>query len=173
MKKYYEHAGISIYHGDCRDILPSLEFDAILTDPPYGIGASNGTGKYGRLRAAKTAHSEWDTEAVGLSHLPDIQTIVWGGNYFPLRPSRMFLLWDKGAGFSGRDFAECEQAWCSWDGNARIFRRDPLACRDYVGKEHPTEKPVPLMAWCLRAFPVQPKIPCDPYLGGGGDIGGR
>ena len=36
---YYEHAGITIYHGDCRDILPTLEkFDLLVTDPPYGIG---------------------------------------------------------------------------------------------------------------------------------------
>ena len=41
MKKYYEHAGITIYHGDCREILPGLPADPIstvLTDPPYGIG---------------------------------------------------------------------------------------------------------------------------------------
>ncbi len=170
MKPYYSEAGITIYHGDCREILPQLgRFDAILTDPPYGIGASAGIGKYGRLRAAG-AHPEWDTKAVDLSHLPDIQSIIWGGNYFNLRPSRAYLVWDKGAGFAGRDFAECEQAWCSWDGNARIYRRDPLAARDYIGKEHPCEKPIPLMEWCIRQFPIEPERICDPYCGSGSTL---
>ena len=36
MKPYYEHEGIVIYHGDCREILPQLEpVDLVLTDPPY------------------------------------------------------------------------------------------------------------------------------------------
>jgi len=37
MKPYYEHAGITIYHGDCREVLPSIEFDVVVTDPPYGV----------------------------------------------------------------------------------------------------------------------------------------
>lgn len=165
MKPYYEHAGITIYHGDCREILPSLEFDSMLTDPPYGIGASEGIGKYGRLRSKQ--EPRWDEVAADLSHIPEVPRIIWGGNYFELRPSRMYVVWDKGAGFAGRDFAECEQAWCSWDGNAKIYRRDPLACRDYIGKEHPTEKPVPLFQWCLDLFKVLPRVIADPYCGSG------
>lgn len=38
VKPFYEHAGITIYHGDCREVLPSMEFDVLVTDPPYGIG---------------------------------------------------------------------------------------------------------------------------------------
>ena len=37
MKPYYEHAGIQIFHGDCREVLPTLEPDCCLTDPPYGV----------------------------------------------------------------------------------------------------------------------------------------
>ena len=37
MQPYYEHAGITIYHGDCREILPTLTADALVTDPPYGV----------------------------------------------------------------------------------------------------------------------------------------
>jgi DNA modification methylase len=166
MKPYYEHAGITIYHGDCREMLPNIDADALLTDPPYGIGASRGIGKYGKLRADKT-HPSWDEEAADLEHLPGIPSIIWGGNYFILPPSRMYLVWDKGNGFAGRDFAECEQAWCSWDGNAKIYRRDPLAARDYVGKEHPTEKPVPLFQWCIGVFPAAPGLIVDPYFGSG------
>ena len=42
MKPYYEHAGITIYHGDCREILPELKADVILSDPPYGVGLEYG-----------------------------------------------------------------------------------------------------------------------------------
>ena len=37
MKPYYEHAGITIYHGDCREVLPTLPFgiSMVFTDPPY------------------------------------------------------------------------------------------------------------------------------------------
>jgi DNA modification methylase len=168
MRPYYEEDGITIYHGDCREILPQLGTDAILTDPPYGVGAHNGIGKYGRIRSK--GNPAWDVAGVDLAHLPDVQRIIWGGNYFHLPQSRMFLLWDKGAGFAGRDFAECEQAWCSWDGNARIYRRDPLAHRDYVGKEHPTEKPIPLMQWCVGRFPNPVSVLADPYLGSGSTL---
>jgi len=167
MKPYYSHAGIQIFHGDCREILPGLEaVDAILTDPPYGIGASRGIGKYGKLRAKN--EPRWDDVAVDLSHLPaGVPSIVWGGNYFALPPSRMFIVWDKGAGFAGRDFAECEQAWCSWPGNARIYRRDPLARGDYIDKLHPTEKPLPLFQWCIGLFRNSPSLIVDPYCGSG------
>ena len=42
MKPYYEHAGITIYHGDCRDALAYLEADRTITDPPYGVGDMGG-----------------------------------------------------------------------------------------------------------------------------------
>ena len=40
MKPYYEHGGITIYHGDCREVLPGLpssSVDLVLTDPPYPL----------------------------------------------------------------------------------------------------------------------------------------
>lgn len=62
MKQYYEHAGITIYHGDCRDVMswtlrPHLEpkwIDALITDPPYGVNLGEHYGakekRKGRLR---------------------------------------------------------------------------------------------------------------------------
>lgn len=43
MKPYYEDGQAIIYHGDCRDVLPALSGDALVTDPPYGIGWSRAT----------------------------------------------------------------------------------------------------------------------------------
>ena len=150
--------------GDSRLILSMLERqDAILTDPPYGIGADKGVGKYGRLKAGP---QRWDSAAPDLSWVSEYPAIVWGGNYFGLPASRAYLVWDKGAGFKGRDFAECEMAWCSFDANARIFVRDPLAKGDYRGKQHPTQKPIALMEWCLGFLPDAQTI-LDPFMGSG------
>lgn len=171
MKAYYSEGGITIYHGDCRKIVPLLgRYDLLLTDPPYGIGASAGVGKYGREKWTATDR-KWDEETPPPWVLQMLlesadKHIVWGGNYYELPPSRQYLVWDKGAGFKGRDFAECEMAWCSMDGNAKVLTRDPLACRDYEGKEHPTQKPVEVMKWCIRVAGEVSTV-LDPFAGAG------
>lgn len=167
----YERDGVTLYCADCLDVLPTLadgSVDAVVTDPPYGIGA--GQKQFGMWRTSRMDRGTWDdaiphtaiSAAAGFTQ----HAIIWGGNYFNLPASRAFLVWDKGAGFRGRDFAECEVAWCSWDGNARVFHRDPLAERDYRHKVHPTQKPVELMSWCLRQLPDAATI-LDPFMGSG------
>ncbi len=146
MKPYYSRDGIVIYHADCRDVLATLSgIDAVVTDPPYGINAAQmnlGMWKNSRLPKSDWDAAKPDLDAVLLLGLP---SILWGGNYFALPPSRCFLIWDKGAGFKNRDFAECEMAWCNFDANARLYSRDPLACGDYRERIHKTQKPVPLI----------------------------
>jgi DNA modification methylase len=159
--------GVTLYCGDMLEILPTLgEFDACVTDPPYGIGA--GRMSFGKWRTSKMEKGDWDSDAPDLSALLEFdgEKIIWGGNYFNLPPSRGFLVWNKGAGFRGRDFAECEQAWCSFDSNARIFDFDPLARGSYRDKQHPTQKPVELMKWCIGFLPDAQTI-LDPFMGSG------
>lgn len=165
----------TLYLGDCRYILPTLpKVDAVITDPPYGIGASAGTGKYGRKRVGVGEDLGWD-DAIPSEDLLSMvcaaaaRAVVFGGNYFPLPPSRNFLVWDKGAGFKGRDFAECEMAWCSWDGNARVLSHDPLARGDYRNgnKEHPTQKPIGVMEWAIGHVPEPSNVILDPFMGSG------
>lgn len=66
-----------------------------------------------------------------------------------------------------RTFAECEVAYSNLDRNATVYCRDPLACGDYSGKEHPTQKPVPLMTWCIKLLPSDSAIILDPFMGSG------
>jgi DNA modification methylase len=154
-----------LYLGDCREILPTLgKVDAVVTDPPYGIGA--GRMSLGKWRTSQMPKGDWDNERADLSVVPDVPSIIWGGNYFDIPASRAFLIWDKGAGFRGRDFAECEMAWCSFDGNARVLTYDPLARGDYREKTHPTQKPVTVMKWCLGFLPDASTI-LDPFMGSG------
>jgi len=171
-RPYYKRGGVTLYLGDCRQIVPALpRVDLLLTDPPYGAGRSGGTGKYGEQKFRRS-DLRWDDAAPApwiLQMLVDHaeRAVVFGMNYFSLPPTRNFFVWDKGAGFKGRTFAECELAWCSWDANARVFMRDPLARRDYHrGKFHPTQKPVALMRWCIeQAGDVRTIL--DPYAGSG------
>lgn len=162
----------TLYCGDCAELLPLIgRVDAVITDPPYGIGASAGTGKYGRLKIEKSGDYGWDNEIPSDDLLAMIlaagsKQVIFGGNYFPLPPSRNFLIWDKGAGFKGRDFAECEMAWCSWDANARVLSYDPLARGDYKSKEHPTQKPVAVMKWAIAHAGAASTI-LDPFMGSG------
>lgn len=167
---YHSEDGITIYCGDCRQIVPTLpRYDLLLTDPPYGIGA--GKMNFGMWRTSRMDKGDWDSKTPPPWLLQMLlesadKHIIWGGNYYELPPSRKYLVWDKGAGFKGRDFAECEQAWCSMDGNAKILTRDPLAAGDYRGKEHPTQKPVAVMSWCLNQAP-DAKTVLDPFMGSG------
>lgn len=164
----------TLYLGDCMDVLPLLpRVDAVITDPPYGIGASAGTGKYGRLKVEASVDLKWDDKTPEARLLEMViassdRAVIFGGNYFDLPPSRNFLVWDKGAGFKGRDFAECEMAWCSWDANARVLSHDPLARGDYRDKQHPTQKPVAVMKWCIEQAGVKHGgTIIDPFAGSG------
>ena len=168
---YYhdEKAGITIYHGDCRDVLPTLApVDLVLTDPPYGIasvwvgGSRHG---WGKADADKAVRNEWDAAPPTNEEIASVvaqgrDAVVWGGNYFALPPSRGWLVWNK----PERNFtlAEAELAWTTRDNVIRVFD----ANRSDVGREHPTQKPIALMRWCLGFFPDATTI-LDPFMGSG------
>lgn len=166
--------GVTLYLGDCREILPTLgKFDAVVTDPPYGIGVCGSEGGVTSLKsgAKNYGHQEWDNQPIEASHVRamlDVSSvqIIWGGNYFAnnLPPSQCWLVWDKinGAGFS---LADVELAWTSLDKAARMFRVSRTATFS-EGKAHPTQKPIALMSWCLTHIPSAKTI-CDPFMGSG------
>lgn len=148
--------------GDCRDILPTLgKVDAVVTDPPYGIGIT----KSNRLAVSRgMGGKSWDEEAPDIQWILDMKVpaIVWGGNYFPLPPHRGPLVWDKNN--AGRDFADFEFAWTNLDMVARRFVFRPMNMDG--GKQHPTQKPIVLMEWCLNFIPTARTI-LDPFMGSG------
>lgn len=159
---------IDLRLGDCLEILPTLAgVDAVVTDPNYGIDAGNM--KLGMWRTSRMVKSDWDKERSDIAPLLalDVPTVIWGGNYFELPPTRCFLVWNKGNGFKGRDFAECEMAWTNRDAVARVFDHDPLAHGDYRDKQHPTQKPVALMVWCVENFTQPGDTVLDPFMGSG------
>lgn len=151
---------------------PDKHFDLAIVDPPYGIGMSGGT--VGSKGNNDLPRKEWDKEPPPppeyFAEMMRVSKnwIVWGANYFlPMWPTRSFVLWNKGAGFQGRTYAEGELAATSFDRNALVWTYDPLAGRDYVGRIHPCQKPVKLYAWLLDQFAQPGAKILDTHLGSG------
>jgi site-specific DNA-methyltransferase (adenine-specific)/modification methylase len=148
--------------GDCREIIGGLGYDAICTDPPYGLAERLQGGTWGKKFAG--FDYDWDVAAPDAFFLrADVPAIVWGGNYMALPPSRCWLIWHKRDAV--RTMADCELAWTSFDANARVFDWTIAATNaERVG--HPTQKPLALMEWCLGFLPNAQTI-LDPFMGSG------
>ena len=175
MKPYYERDGITIYHGDCREILPTLpKVDLVLTDPPYGISLptdyrSRGRGKMAACRDYAPVHN--DDKPFDPSHLPRVPTVLFGGNYFSdrLPPSSGWLVWDK-LRPDGLDQADAELAWTNCVKGVRVFRHlwnGMMRASEQGTGHHPTQKPVALMEWVLTRKGVPDGTVLDPYMGSG------
>lgn len=150
---------------DCRAVMSTLgRFDAVVTDPPYGIGIT----KSNRLAVSRgLGGKSWDDEPADMTALLALgcQMIVWGGNYFDLPPCRGPLVWDKNN--AGRDFADFEMAWTNLDMVARRIIYRPMNMDG--GKLHPTQKPIAVMEWCLGFLPDAQTV-LDPFCGSGSTL---
>jgi hypothetical protein len=182
IEPYYEHGGITIYHGDCRDILPGLgKFDLLLTDPPYGLDldpevndrAKRVGGGSRVVRSVSHMAVAGDDRAFDPEHLLSLAMgqILWGANNYAdkLPASPMWLTWDR---VSSGDITDCELAWVGGHRfkTVRLFRHQWSGLIRASEKAHrvlhPTQKPVALMSWCLGLFP-EAKTVIDPYMGSG------
>ena len=165
IKPYYDHKGIQIFHGDCLEIMPELEFvDLVLTDPPYGIGAYK-TGTFGGgVLARQSSYNkvEWDNKPVDFDLLWKLLSLgkyacCFGGNYYPMPPSSCWLVWIKD---TNGYFADSELAWTNFDTAIRNykFRWNGMLQQDMGNKEerhHPTQKPVELFKMILQDYAVK------------------
>lgn len=182
MKPYYEHGGIRIFCGDCREILPGLGvFDLLLTDPPYGIAldtdnsrfsgghissvARRGNGR-GPAAGAPVANDDAPFDPSFLVSVGGDQ-IIWGWNNFPnLLPRGACLVWLKRYDEAmGAFLSDAELAWMS-KGHGVYCRRDLSNNAIANRRVHPTQKPVSLMRWCLSFFPKARTV-ADPFMGSG------
>lgn len=159
---------LTLTNEDCMDLMsryPDKYFQLAIVDPPYGIGASEMTGGAGKNKKWSKG-KKWDNKTPDeqyFEHLFAISKnqIIWGGNYFDLPPTKCFLIWDKQN--DGRDFAECEYAWTSFDTVARVFRTRPQNMDG--GKIHPAQKPVALYKWLLHNYAKPGDKILDTHLG--------
>ena len=172
-KPYFQDEAVTIYHADCREILPLLEpgsVDLVLTDPPYGIGRDGqrpSTSSHGGHKGYEFLG--WDSQRPSIDDFVSMMNktrnlIVWGGQYFAdlLPPSRCWLIWDKGQRI---DQADAELAWTTLDMPVRIYTLNRVALQG-DGAKHPTQKPLSLIRWCLGFFP-NAQLVLDPFMGSG------
>lgn len=161
----------TLYLGDCMEILPKLpKVDAVITDPPYGIGADSAKFINGKSSAVSDGF-DWDAAPPSEELLNAVVTAgkwcaLFGGNYFSLPPSSCWLVWDKENG--DNSYADCELAWTNWP---KAVRRIRWQWHGYlrVGKEervHPTQKPLQVMCWAIDHCPASDTI-LDPFMGSG------
>jgi len=168
--------------GDCLEVMKELgTFDACVTDPPYGIGEGKAKAKTrqrtksanGLADQRNYAGGEWDISPASIDHISAIRAIsehqiIFGGNYFEgLPPTSCWLVWDKQNG--ANDFADCELAWTNlnkavrrlcWLWNGMIRKGNDV-------REHPTQKPVGVMEWCIKHLPDTAETILDPFAGSG------
>lgn len=164
----------SLYLADCR--------------PPYGIGEAAGKNKSrSKLVASKDyTAKQWDDAPIDADLLNQViakgkHAIVFGGNYYCVPPSSCWLVWDKVNGESS--FADCELAWTNLPGAVRLLRfmwhgmmqgKSETEGHLQQGNKklnekryHPTQKPLPVMTWCLKRLPERCETVLDPFMGSG------
>ena len=176
---YYQDDSVTIYHGDCREIVPELDkFDLLLTDPPYGIGyvvkpQVVGVGNKRVLRGGKPPIIG-DDKPFNPAFMMDVARlmITFGANYYSdkLPVSGAWFVWDKTGGGRGpnNNFADVEMAWTNIGKQPKLFAhlwkglvRDSEAGNTVL---HATQKPLELMLWCIKqAGDVQTIL--DPFAG--------
>jgi DNA modification methylase len=164
----------TLYLGDCMDILPTLDkVDAVITDPPYGIGEARANNKSRSCLAESKDYgiSDWDDkppsdDLIDLIRSKAKYQALFGGNYFTLPPTSCWLVWDKLNG--DNDFADCELAWTNWPKAVRRlqWRWHGMIRQGNEERFHPTQKPLEVMKWVITLCPKADAI-LDPFMGSG------
>lgn len=175
MKPYYEDGSVTIYHGDCLEIAPGLDYSAVVSDPPYGMGWDTDTTRFGGGSAASRKRRGVGrvmptvvNDDVPFDPRPwiDRPCVLWGANHYHSRlPTGTTLIWIKrNDGAFGSFLSDAEVAWMRGGHGVYCFR-DLSMKSEERSRSHPTQKPLPLMAWCLSK--VGDGTVLDPFMGSG------
>jgi site-specific DNA-methyltransferase (adenine-specific) len=165
---------INMLNCDCMEFMKSLPdkaFDLAIVDPPYGLGkrTTDGGGTNTQIRFMDDIRrSNWDDSIPSAEYFSELRRvsynqIIWGGNYFPLPPTRTVICWEKMVEIP--TMSQIELAWTSFDSPARIVKinnSDP-------NRQHPTQKPIALYKWLLSRYAKQSNKILDTH-GGSGSI---
>jgi DNA modification methylase len=177
-KRRVEIGEAVLYEGDCLEVMTTLgKVDAVLTDPPYGIGEDGGErNRYapGRTRFSTPKHEkrDWDKSRPSKEVISTLLNIsndcfFFGGNYIAdlLPPSMGWLYWDKQM---GGDFSDGELIYTTRKAALKSLSLPKFGYKLSAGKDrqHPTQKPVEVMEWCLGFLPNAETV-LDCYMGSG------
>lgn len=173
MSRVEQIGDATLYLGDCLEILQALDHvDAIVTDPPYGIGYSADVpsrgNTTGNVNLGKILNDDIEFDPSPFIGGP---CILFGANHFAQRlPRGRWLVWNKlGSKEPWDQFSDVEIAWQNKIGADKIFSYLWKGmCQKGAGEKrrHPTQKPVALMEWCLGFLPDAHTI-LDPFMGSG------
>jgi DNA modification methylase len=176
IKPYYESELVTLYHGDCLEIMEWLEADVLVTDPPYGMAYQSGRKK---SLTAILGDQDINVRDASLELWGDKPALVFG-TWKVERPAnvRQLIVWDKrgGAGFSG----DLKMPWADITEEIYVFGNGWLGPRvpaifsiptlpSANRPDHPTPKPVGLMQSLLRHIPEE-KVIADPFAGSGATL---
>lgn len=179
---------ITFENKDCMEAMkefPDKFFDLAIVDPPYGGANSDIDGgkrfgeRFDKYKCERTGGgwaSKFGTKIVSWDIAPSKEyfdelfrvsknQVVWGGNYFPLPPTRCFVVWRKtNIPSQGFTMLPVEYAWTSFNENASIY--EYKSTRDKTsGKFHPTEKPINLYEWTLSKYAKEGDKILDTHVG--------
>ena len=160
---------IRLYNQDCMEAMKDMadnQFDLAIVDPPYGINVNQMN--MGGRKTIEPTDKKWDNSIPEKKYFDELfrvskDQIIWGGNYFGLPSNKCFFVWDKGETMYGRDFAECEYAWSSFNKPADMIKINPMQ----LERIHPTQKPVKLYEWLLMNYAKEGDKILDTHLGSG------
>jgi site-specific DNA-methyltransferase (adenine-specific) len=174
LQPYYDDGRVTIYHGDCREILCAIEADVLVTDPPYGIDHSSNRPGAPRRGRAIIGDADTATRDAVLAQWGERPSIVFGSWRNPPQTVRGVLVWDKGGHVGMGDLSfPWKQNWecifVAGEGFAGqrgtgVLRHNALPPWGGV-ITHPHEKPVELLRALLLKCP--PGVILDPFMGSG------
>lgn len=169
---------VDIIQDDCINYFAHIrndQFDATITDPPYGINENHkkNESRGNRIGVKDYGEYDWDKERVPSAYIHEIlriskQQVIFGGNYYAdlLPPSSSWIVWDK---LNSGDFADCELAWTS---HKKAVRKFTYCWNGFIKQHpeerfHPTQKPLSLMVWILENYTSVGDTIIDPFAGSG------
>ena len=173
---YYEDEAVTIYHGDCREILPTLTFDVVVTDPPYGIGYS--PDRYPGSQKFAPVVGDTSDDLGGWIANRDEPRVVFGADNFAHRlpAGGTWAVWDKRVmETADRIFGSpFELIWACGHGSQkrriyRVLHAAAVNADGHARRLHPTQKPVTLMRRLIADyFPTG--VIADPFMGAGSTL---
>jgi len=174
---------VKLYLGDCLEIMrtmPDKSVDAVITDPPYGIGRDKGFGGFEGFEGfgtpiARTQYKgDWDDKRPDAVYFDEVLRIgktilIFGGNFFSdyLPVSNHWIAWDKRNTMP--TFGDCELIWTNIKRNSV-----KMITKEYnglIGKEaerfHATQKPLKIIHWLINKYTNPGDTILDPFMGSG------
>ncbi len=192
-KPYYDHGGVVLFHGDCRDILPALTADAVVSDPPFGISDKPfemGVRTSGRRGGDNTWHpeSDWD-KAIEPEWMPlclaSAPVVAWFGHWKARAqveahagmPARAEIVWakDMHCGPPCPVARQDERIWLFSKAGIQCKRFDTTVWNEPViptwsKKLHKNEKPLRLMRRLVSLLLSPGQKLIDPFMGSGSTV---